>query len=78
VLAPSGKWATIIRVFLTGGLLMEVWLHSHWSVALCLTLLFVASEISAIAASVRAKTQAGQREFEDNLIRTLQKFGEKQ
>lgn len=71
----GNKWVSIVRVFLAGGLLMEVWLHAHWSVALCLTLLFVASEISAIAAGIRLKTQAGQREFEDNLIRTLQKFG---
>jgi len=71
------KWVSIVRALLTGGLLMEVWLHSHWSVALCLTLMFVAAEINAIAADVRQKTQAGQVEFEDNLIRTLQKYGKK-
>ena len=75
MLAPSNKWATIARVFLTGGLLMEVWLHSHWSVALCLTLLFVASELRTIIDGLREKNQAAQREFEDRFLTTLKKIG---
>lgn len=33
-----------IRFILTVGLLWQVWAHSHWSVALSLTLVFVAVE----------------------------------
>jgi hypothetical protein len=69
------KWVSIVRVFLAGGLLMEVWLHSHWSVALALTLLFIGAEIKARVAELRLKHQFAQREFEDNLLKTLQKIG---
>jgi hypothetical protein len=72
------KWVTIVRVMLAGGLLMEVWLHSHWSVALCLTLLFAASEISAVVANLRRTSGVDRVEFEDNLIRALQKYGKAQ
>jgi len=69
------KWASIIRVFLTGGLLMEVWLHAHWSVALSLTLVFAGVEINNLAAELKRKNQDAQREFEDNFLKTLQKIG---
>lgn len=35
----------IFRWVLTVWLLVIVWLHSHWSVAVSLTLLFIASEV---------------------------------
>lgn len=40
------KKIVIIRLFATTGLLIEVWLHAHWSIALCLTLLAITTEIS--------------------------------
>lgn len=42
------KLVTLIRIALTVALLVTVWWHSHWSVALCLTLLVTATEISSI------------------------------
>ena len=35
----------IIRLAMSPALLAPVWRHSHWSVALCLTLLFVRAEL---------------------------------
>ena len=36
--------STVIRLTLTVALLYEIWTHSHWSVALALTLIAVNSE----------------------------------
>jgi hypothetical protein len=36
--------ADIIRLILTIALMYEVWTHSHWSVALSLTLLAIGNE----------------------------------
>ena len=41
------KWPRIFRFVLTGVLLAVVWLHTHWSVALAITLLTVANEITS-------------------------------
>jgi hypothetical protein len=35
----------IIRYILTIILLTVVWFHAHWSVALCLSLIFIATEM---------------------------------
>lgn len=37
----------LIRYALTIALLVFVWRHSHWSVALCLTLLSIETEINS-------------------------------
>ena len=37
---------TIVRFALTAALLVVVWRHAHWSVALSITLLTVAVEVS--------------------------------
>lgn len=37
----------MIQIALTVVLLVTVWRHSHWSVALCLTLLTVSGELFA-------------------------------
>lgn len=36
---------TVIRVLLTIALLVVVWFHTHWSIALCLTLGALAIEL---------------------------------
>lgn len=37
----------IVRIVLSIVLLVEVWRHSHWSVALSITLMFLWAELSA-------------------------------
>lgn len=66
---------TVIRIAIVLGLLFEVWTHAHWSVALILTLIMVAEEIKTWAMSIRLKNQEAQREFEDKLLKVLQKMG---
>jgi len=38
------KYVTYVRRLLTVALLVVVWFHAHWSVALCLCLLALATE----------------------------------
>lgn len=38
----------VIRWALTAWLLFFVWMHSHWSVAASLTLLFLAQELDSV------------------------------
>jgi hypothetical protein len=40
--------AVYVRLFLTAALLYEVWCHTHWSVALALTLLVIGNEFSVL------------------------------
>lgn len=37
----------VIRLLLTAGTLVVVWRHSHWSVALVLTMMAINNEVSA-------------------------------
>jgi hypothetical protein len=37
----------VVRCMLTSLLLIEVWRHSHWSVAASLTLVFISIEVEA-------------------------------
>jgi hypothetical protein len=45
----------IIRYVLTAILLIVVWNHAHWSVALCLTLAAIATELEVKAYSTLKK-----------------------
>lgn len=59
---------TLIRWGLSVTLLVFVWMHVHWSVALCLTLLFIGSEGQAgmLKASMRS-TAEGFRVINESL-----------
>jgi hypothetical protein len=61
------RWSMIVRNILGCGLLAVVWLHSHWSVALSISLLYWANEIRSITDEFRARL----RETHNVLSRTL-------
>jgi hypothetical protein len=49
------KISTIIRWILSILLLWQIWTHSHWSVALSLTLLFIYCELVIILTKIATK-----------------------
>jgi len=42
----TNKYVTTVRLLLTAWLLFVVWHHAHWSVAACLTLFAVSTELN--------------------------------
>jgi len=60
-----------LRYSLTVILLVIVWKHSHWSVALCITLLSITVEIENEAKRMRRKTD---KQLNETLMKLSQVF----
>lgn len=65
------KAPTLIRLLLSLILLWQVWTHAHWSVALCLTLIFVAREFEGYAMGRLVDAVKAQRQKEEQQVAAI-------